>query len=163
MGLNKICKKLYSYKTKCVSISGKVKHELWVTSSNPQVSSSNPQVTSSNSWVKCSNPLVTSSNPQVTSPSPQVTSYNPRVRRLKVRVGRLKARVTKLKARVEAMKTYDFKEKIPSSKYWISRATKSFIFIENVELKPHTKVLKIFFHNMVLKNLNETYYITIIF
>ena len=40
--------------------SGKVKHELRITSSNPRVTSSNPQVTSSN-------PRVASSNLQVTS------------------------------------------------------------------------------------------------
>ena len=49
-------------------ISGKVKHELRVTSSDLRV-------TSSNLWVASSNPRVTSSNP--------------RVRRLKARVARL--------------------------------------------------------------------------
>ena len=57
-------------------VSGKVKHELRVTSSNPRVASSNPRVTSS----------------------------HPRVRRLKARVARLKTRVRRLKARVEAVK-----------------------------------------------------------
>ena len=44
-------------------VSGKVKHELRVTSSNPRVASSNPRVTSSDSRVTSSNPRVTSSNP----------------------------------------------------------------------------------------------------
>ena len=56
--------------------SGKVKHELRVTSSNSRVTSSNSRVTSSNS----------------------------RVRRLKARVARLKARVTRLKARLGRLK-----------------------------------------------------------
>ena len=52
--------------------SGKVKHELRVTSSNPHLTSSNLRVTSS--------------NPRVTSSDLRVTSSNPRVRRLKARV-----------------------------------------------------------------------------
>ena len=71
-------------------ISGKVKQELRVTSSNPRVTSSNPRITSL--------------NPRVTSSNLQVTSSNPQVRRPKARVTRLKARVGRLKARVEAIK-----------------------------------------------------------
>ena len=61
-------------------VSGKVKHELRVTSSNSRVTSSNSRVMSSN---------------------PRVASSNSRVRRLKARVARLKARVEAIKPRVK--------------------------------------------------------------
>ena len=47
---------------KTSSKSGKVKHELRVTSSNPRVKSSNPRVAGSNPRVTSSNPRVSSSN-----------------------------------------------------------------------------------------------------
>ena len=52
--------------------SGKVKHELRVTNSNPRVTNSNTRVTSSNTRVTSSNPRLTSSNSQVTSSNPRV-------------------------------------------------------------------------------------------
>ena len=44
---------------------------------------------------------VTCSNPQVTNSNPRVTSSNPRVKRLKERVARLKARVEAIRLRVK--------------------------------------------------------------
>ena len=79
------------------SESGKVKHELRVKSSNPQVTTSNTQVTSSN-------PRVTSSNPRVRRLKARVARLKARVGTLKARVERLKARVRRLKSRVEAIK-----------------------------------------------------------
>ena len=69
---------------------GKVKHELQIRSSNPQVTISNPWVTSSNLRVKSSNLQVTSLNLRVTSSSSRVTSSNPRVRMLKALVASYK-------------------------------------------------------------------------
>ena len=70
-------------KVKSHKISGKVKHELRVTSSNPRVTSSNSRVRRIKAWV---------------------ARLKARVGRLKARVGRLKARVRRLKARVDAIK-----------------------------------------------------------
>ena len=70
-------------KVKSHKISGKVKHELRVTSSNPRV---------------------TSSNSRVRRIKARVARLKARVGRLKARVGRLKARVRRLKARVDAIK-----------------------------------------------------------
>ena len=78
-------KLVYEYSMK--GISGKIKHESRVTSSNPRVTSSNPRVTNPN-------PRVTSSNLRVTSSNPRVMSSNPRVR-------------TRLNARVEMIRSYD--------------------------------------------------------
>ena len=61
---------------------GKAKHELRVTTSNPQVASPNPRVTSS---------------------KPQIRELKTRIPRLRARVGRLKALVRRLKAWVEAI------------------------------------------------------------
>ena len=77
--------------------SGKVKHELRVTNSNPQVSSSNPRITSSNPWV-------TSFNQRVTRRKLQVARLKAQVGRLKAWVVRLKAWFRRLKARVQAIK-----------------------------------------------------------
>ena len=126
------------------------KSKTWVTNSNPRGTSSNPQVTISNLWAL-------SSNPQIRRLKARVPRLKALVWTLKAQVGRLKARVRRLKARVEAIKprvrqkTYELKEKILSSNYWISRATKSFHCLAIAELKPDTKVFKIVFHNMTLK------------
>ena len=79
--------------------SGKVKHELRITSSNPRVTSSNPQVTSSN-------PRVASSNLRVMSLNPRARRLKSRFSRLKARFGRLKAQVGKLKERVGRLKAW---------------------------------------------------------
>ena len=80
--------------------SGKVKHELQVTSSNPRVTSSEPRVTNSNSQVTSSNPRVTSSNLRVTSSNPRVTSSNPRVPSSNPRVTSSNPRVTSSNPRI---------------------------------------------------------------
>ena len=80
------------------SESGKVKHELRVTSSHPRV-------TSSNTPVKSSNPRVTSPSLRVMSSNLRVTSSNLSVRRRKARAAKLKLQFRGLKTRAVRLKT----------------------------------------------------------
>ena len=99
------------YTATILNFSGKAKHKLQVTSSNPRVTSSNQRVKSPNLRVTFSNVRVASLNLQVTRSNPQFTSSNPRVRKLKAQVLKLKAQLGRLnpgvgrsKARVEIIK-----------------------------------------------------------
>ena len=131
-----------------------VKHELRVASSNLRVMSSNPEVTSST-------PRVTSLNLQVTSYEFKYTSYE-----YKFTSSNSKSASWEIKSTSQEIKSTSWSNKTTSqivnirvkrenSEFKILNFTsyKKFYFhcLANVELKPHTKVLKNLFHNMALK------------